>query len=97
MRLLLPELPDESHAAAVRTITAVNRELFARFGGRWASGETEPSQTDATFAALAAQAVEIGDEHAIKFCEAAMRENAVRPDARYLGAVSTALDLIRRR
>jgi hypothetical protein len=97
MRLLLPELPEELHAPSLLTMAQVNRELFARFGGQRASGSTEPIETDRTFAALAAEAVDIGDEHAIKICEAAMRENAVRPDARYLSAASTAVDLIRSR
>jgi len=96
MRLLLPELPEELHAPSLRTMSQVNRELFTRFGGQRASGSTEPIEVDRTFAAMAAEAVDIGDEHAIKICEAAMRENAVRPDARYLSAACTAVDLIRR-
>ena len=95
MRLLLPELPEELHAPSLRTMAQVNRELFTRFGGQRASASTEPIEADRTFAALAAEAVDIGDEHAIKICEAAMRENAARPDARYLSAASTAVDLIR--
>ncbi|MFZ0903651.1 MAG: hypothetical protein WAN71_07190 [Mycobacterium sp.] len=95
MRLLLPELPDELHAPSLRTMAQVNRELFTRFGGQRAADSTEPIEVDRTFAALAAEAVDIGDEHAIKICEAAMRENAFRPDARYLSAASTAVDLIR--
>jgi hypothetical protein len=97
MRLLLPELPEELHAPSLRTMAQVNDELFTRFAGQRASGSTEPIEADRTFAALAAEAVDIGDEHAIKICEAAMRENAIRPDARYLNAASTAVDLIRGR
>jgi hypothetical protein len=96
MRMLLPELPDELHAPSLRTMAQVNREVFARFSGQRASGGAEPIEIDRTFAAVAAEAVDIGDEHAIKVCEAAMRENASRPDARYLRAASTAVDLIRR-
>jgi len=75
----------------------VNREVFARFGGQREPGNAEAKETHRTFEAVAAEAVDIGDEHAIKVCEAAMRENAVRPDARYLSAASTAVDLIRGR
>ncbi|HEY9304124.1 MAG TPA: hypothetical protein VIO95_07520, partial [Mycobacterium sp.] len=96
MRLLLPELPDEVHAASLRTIAQVNREVFARFDGQRASDNTEAVEIDRTFAELAAEAVDIGDEHAIKVCEAAMREDAVNPDPRYLRAASTAVDLIRK-
>ena len=99
IRLLLAELPAELHAAAFRTIAAVNRELFARFGGKLAAGSHAAGGpgTDRTFTTLAAEAIDDGDEHAIKICEATARENALRPDPRYLGAASTALDLIRRR
>ncbi|MGC1807093.1 MAG: hypothetical protein WA622_15450 [Mycobacterium sp.] len=99
MRLLLPELPDELHAVSLRTIAQVNRELFARFGGQHASGNNELAEpaTDRTFISLAAEALDIGDEHAIKLCEAASREYAVRPDSRYLSATDTALNLIRKR
>jgi hypothetical protein len=96
MRLLLPELPEELHAPSLRMMAQVNREVFARFGGQRASGSAEPIETDRTFAALAAEAVDIGDEHAIKVCEAAMRENASCPDPRYLRAASTAVEMIRR-
>jgi hypothetical protein len=97
MRLLLAELPADLHAAAFRTIAEVNWELFARFGGKRA-GSHPPGgpATDRTFTTLAAEAVDIGDEHAIKICEATMRENALRSDLRYLGAANAALDLIRR-
>jgi Questin oxidase-like len=99
MRLLLAELPAELHPAGFRTIAEVNRELFARFGGKLAAGShaSDESGTGRTFTTLAAEAVDIGDEHAIKMCEATMRENALRPDPRYLGAASAALSLIRRR
>jgi hypothetical protein len=96
MRLLLQDLPDELHAPSLRTMAQVNREVFARFGGQRASGDAEAVETDRTFAGLAAEALDIGDEHAIKICEAAMRENTVNPDPRYLSAASTAVDLIRK-
>jgi hypothetical protein len=99
MRLLLAELPAELHAAAFHTIAQVNRELFGHFGGKRAIGSHpfDRPGTDRTFTTLAAEAVDIGDEHAIKVCEATMREHAHRPDSRYLRAASAALDLIRGR
>jgi hypothetical protein len=98
MRLALAELPAELHGISLRTIDAVNRGLFAAFGGRQSTTreETQPG-TDQGFAALAAEAVDIGDEHAIKLCEAAIREHTLRPDPRYFSAASTALGLIRKR
>jgi hypothetical protein len=99
MRLILAELPAELHEISVHTIEAVNRGIFAAFGGRQSTTahNENPSDTEQNFAALAADAVDIGDEHAIKLCEAALREHALRPDPRYLSAASTALVLIRKR
>jgi hypothetical protein len=99
MRLLLTELPAEQHPVGFRTISVVNRELFARFGGKPAvdSHLRSESANSRTFTTLAAEAVDIGDEHAIKICEATVRENALRPDPRYLAAAGAALELIRRR
>jgi hypothetical protein len=99
MRLLLAELPAQLHETSLRTMIAVNRELFAAFGGQrtTATPEADATGTEEQFTALAAEAVDIGDEHAIKLCEAVIRENALRPDPRYLSAASTALRLIRRR
>jgi hypothetical protein len=99
MRLLLPELPEELHAGSLRTIAAVNREVFTRFGGQRAAANNElvePAKNH-SFTTLAAEALDVGDEHAIKICEATSREYAVRPDSRYLSAASTAVDLIRKR
>jgi hypothetical protein len=100
MRLVLAELPEELHAHSLQTIVGVNRALFATFGGRQSTTGPKPADpcgAQQGFAELAAQAVDIGDEHAIKVCEAAMREDALRPDSRYLSATSTALALIRNR
>lgn len=99
LRLLVAELPVEMHGASLHTIEEVNRQLFASFGGQPAphTSERVGSGIDRTFTDLAAEAVNIGDEHAIKICEAAIRENAIRPDARYLNAASAALDLIGKR
>jgi hypothetical protein len=95
MRLLLADVPAELHPMSLDTIAEVNREVFAAFGGQRMTGAPVESDTDRTFTDLAAHAVELGDEHAIKICEAAIRENALRPDPRYLRAASAAIDLIR--
>ena len=99
MRLVLEEVPAELHRISLHTIDAVNRGLFAAFGGRQSSTARKEIQSDTEqgFAALAADAVDIGDEHAIKLCEAAIREHALRPDPRYFSAARTALGLIRKR
>ena len=84
---------------SLRTVASVNQELFAAFGGQRSTADHQPAAPGAEqdFVALAAEAVDIGDEHAIKLCEAVTRENALRPDPRYLSAASTALRLIRAR
>jgi len=99
MRLVLEELPEELHGISLHTIDAVNRGIFAAFGGRQSTTARKENQSDTEqgLAALAADAVDIGDEHAIKLCEAAIREHALRPDPRYFSAASTALGLIRKR
>lgn len=99
MRLCLAELPAELHERSLGTIIEVNREVFAAFDGHYATPTAEPVATDADqdFTVLAAAALDVGDEHAIKVCEAAAREDALRPDPRYLRAADTALTLIRRR
>jgi hypothetical protein len=98
MRLVLAELPAELHRMSLHTIDAVNRGLFAAFGGRQSTMTRNEIQSDPEpdLAALAANAVDIGDEHAIKLCEATIREHALRPDPRYFSAASTALELIRK-
>jgi hypothetical protein len=99
MRLVLAELPAQLHEISLRTMASVNRELFAAFGGPRSTADHHPAAPGAEgdFAALAAEAVDIGDEHAIKLCEVVIRENALRPDPRYFSAASTALRLIRAR
>jgi len=98
MRLVLAELPARLHGTSLQTMTEVNRALFAGFGGQRSRVTRQPATTGTAqdFAALAAEAVDIGDEHAIKICEAATRENALHPDSRYLTAARTALALIRK-
>jgi hypothetical protein len=99
MRLALAEIPEQLHAVSFATIAEVNRQFFAAFGGRPISGNGEHTQSDTglNFTWLAAEAVDIGDEHAIKVCEAAIREHALRPDPRYLSAAGAAVHLIRER
>ena len=98
MRLALAELPAELHGASLATMVAVNREIFVRFGGRRLTAISEPTDGGRPdFPELAAKAVDTGDEHAIKMCEAAAREYAFRPDPRYFTAAATAVALIRRR
>jgi hypothetical protein len=99
MRLALAEIPEQLHAESFATIAEVNRQFFAAFGGRPISGNEEHAEPDTglNFISLAAEAVDIGEEHAIKVCEAAMREHALRPDSRYLSAAAAAVHLIRER
>jgi hypothetical protein len=97
MRLVLSELPAQMHEPSLRTMTEVNRAVFAAFEGQRSTTSHEPGAAGAEqdFRALAAEALDTGDEHAIKICEAAARENALRPDPRYFTSARTALKLIR--
>lgn len=90
LRLVLPILPPE---LAVRSFEAV-AHLTA---GVWTaipstSGHSPASAEDyrpPSGELLVADAVELGEEHAIKLTEACLREHAVRPDDRYLAAAHT--------
>ncbi|MFI0466452.1 hypothetical protein ACH347_20425 [Saccharopolyspora sp. 5N102] len=95
VRLVLPHLPAEQHLPSVGELWKMQAALLTTFSvGR---NEREASRTLAAevetpgFGELAARAVEHGDEHVIKFTEACMRENALRPDDRYAAAAASAL------
>lgn len=98
-RLVLAELPPALHRQSVAAVARVSRGLFQTFGGGSANGRAAsvplPDVDRGDFKVLIAEAVSVGDEHAIKICEAAQREDALRPDGRYFAAARTAVELIR--
>jgi hypothetical protein len=96
LRLVLPVLPPE---LAVRSFDAV-AHLAA---GVWKAIPSTPGHSPASADdyrppsgdLLVAEAVELGEEHAIKLTEACLREYAERPDDRYLAAAHTLITNIR--
>lgn len=87
VRIVLPHLPPEQHWPSYETAHEVSRALVSVFGGRWNARSAQPEVTTPA-PELAAAALEIGDEHVIKLTEAAIREDALRPDPRYAAAAA---------
>jgi hypothetical protein len=93
VRLVLPHLPSSLHAPSVAAMWHVHVALLLAFTDHGeAPGSTgddiDPALDDAE---LMSRALEHADEHAIKFTEACLRENALRPDPRYPAAALTAM------
>ncbi|HVO26028.1 MAG TPA: questin oxidase family protein [Candidatus Margulisiibacteriota bacterium] len=92
---LLPYLDDATARAALRFAWQASCGLFAAFGSRPVpAAEIEPPRTAA--ATLVDMAVAHGDEHAIKFTEACLRQHTLRPSPAYLAAALHALEILPR-
>ena len=94
LRTLLPYLPDETAREAVRYAWQTGCALYAAFG------QTPPStggdrSTGQFHQTLVDRAIANGDEHAIKFAEACLRENDLNPSGAYLAAANLAIDTLR--
>jgi Questin oxidase-like len=94
LRPLLPYLGEVTTRRALRYSWQAACGLYAAFG-------SQPMPTGAIEApresrdALADMAVANGDEHAIKFTEACLREHSLSPSPEYLAAARCALALLR--
>jgi hypothetical protein len=90
LRLMLPHLPPELHLPSLVAVWRAGAALLTTFAGpRPAEVQTTlPDGVTPSFSPteLAERAVEHGDEHAMKFTEACLREYAIRPDPRFLVA-----------
>ncbi|GLW63924.1 hypothetical protein Arub01_21680 [Actinomadura rubrobrunea] len=90
IRLVLPILPDGLWVRSYATAEALAARVWAAApGGGSAPGRSRPAGDPAPMDELVADAVEIGEEHAIKLAEACLREHALRPDERYAAAAHT--------
>jgi hypothetical protein len=90
VRLLLPHLDAAGRVAALKYAWQGAAAFYSGFSGKAPaalSGEV-PKADDVVDRALAT-----GDEHAIKFTEACLRENAVRPRRVYLHAARHCVEL----
>ncbi len=100
VRLVLPHLPAEQHPATIEALWQANVAMLVAFTidqrGEDTALNTAIDSDPPPFDELIARAVEHGDDHVIKFTEAAAREHALRPDPRYPAAVHAAQQRIPR-
>jgi hypothetical protein len=95
LRSLMPHLSDETRMAALAYAWQAGCGLYATFGDTPPSaGDADPPREDD--ATLVDMAIHNGDEHAIKFVEACLREHALNPSPAYLCAARHAFDVIGR-
>lgn len=96
VRLVCEHLPEDQRQPSYETALRVSEWIRSRFAApRRPASPVEPAEPPSADQ-LVATAVEIGDEHAIKLAEVAVRQNALSPDTRYLVASQTANTLISR-
>jgi hypothetical protein len=98
LRLVLPFLPAELHTSSVAAVWQVHLAFLLAFTrDRSREGDMVAAAIDAdlpAFDELSALSVEHGDEHVIKFTEACLRENMLRPDRRFAAAAFAGLQRI---
>jgi hypothetical protein len=89
IRVMLPHIPSQLHVASYLAVWEATAAILTNFSGSAKAEELLPDapgepQSPPAPDELIARAVAHGDEHAIKFTEACLREYARRPDSRYL-------------
>ncbi|MEU9341548.1 hypothetical protein AB0D74_10040 [Streptomyces sp. NPDC048278] len=84
VRLVVEHLPAEQRWPSYRVARAVSRTMLDWFHAVPRPAAPLPEVPDP--AALFAEAVQIGDEHAIKLAEVAVRHEALAPDPRHAAA-----------
>jgi hypothetical protein len=95
IRALLPYLDDDTARGLVRYAWQAGAALYATFARRpFAVEPIDPPRESAD--ALVHLAVDHGDEHAIKFTEACLREHRLAPSPAYLAAARYVLDVLPR-
>lgn len=92
VRLLLPHLDPPARAAALRYAWQGAAALYSGFSGKAPAGR--PGDGTPERSGLVDRAIATGDEHAIKFTEACLREHAANPKAVYLLAARHAVSLL---
>jgi hypothetical protein len=94
VRLLAPHLSPATRDGALRYAWQAAAGLYAAMAQRPGPHAVAPPDDDAP--SLIDRAVATGDEHAIKFTEACLREHAVNPKPVYLAAARDASERLRR-
>jgi hypothetical protein len=93
IRLLLPHVKPEETSNMLRYGWQMAAGLYAAFGRVPAA--SLPQGLEQSKEDLIDRAVATGDEHAIKFTEACLREHALNPKPVYLMAARHATDYLR--
>ncbi|WP_406436120.1 questin oxidase family protein [Streptomyces sp. NBC_00631] len=88
VRLVVEHLPADQRWPSYRVARAVSRTMLDWFHAVPRPAVPLPAAPDP--AALFAEAVQIGDEHAIKLAEVAVRHQALAPDPRHAAAAHVA-------
>jgi hypothetical protein len=92
LRLFLPLLPPDLHRPAYDTLRQAAAAMWDTFpSGGAAAPATAPGYDPPSAERLVVDAIDFGDEHAIKLAEACRREHDLLPDRRYRAAVDTLL------
>lgn len=95
LRMIMPHVPEATSRAALRYAWQAACAIYSAFGFRpQPKNPIEPPAEDD--AALIDMAVATGDEHAIKFTEACLRENALHTNVAYLASAHHAIGLLGR-
>lgn len=89
VRLLLPHVSEATGRALAFHAWRAGAAVYSAFGTPPAIGAAEDGPS-LTREAVVARAVEIGDEHTIKLCEACLREDAAAPSPAFLRAAAFA-------
>ncbi len=93
VRSLLPVLDPPTARHVIRYAWQSSAALYAAFGTQPArEGEIDPPREDRD--TLVDLAIANGDEHAIKFTEACLREHALHPSPAYLAAARHAIGML---
>jgi hypothetical protein len=94
VRLLAPYVSDETASGALRYAWQAAAALYAAFATAPPAAAVEPQRSD--WDDVIDQAVATGDEHAIKFAEACLREDRLNPSPAYIAAAHDAAQHLRR-
>jgi hypothetical protein len=93
LRLIAPHVSRETRDVALRYIWQTCAAMYSMFGTPVPAGESI-KDGDRAIDDLYDAAIACGDEHAIKFSEACVREHALNPKPVYLAAASHAVALL---
>jgi hypothetical protein len=95
LRPMLPHLQPETARTTLAYVWQASAALYATFGAEPGTPRVEPGEAP-TFERLVDCAIASGDEHAIKFTEACLREHAIGREPAFLSAAERAIGMLDR-